>query len=149
MSSITGLLFLGTGISEMMNWIKNKQFKNEGVFITFMMFAFMFSLFLLCRRNLKKSKLHQQKMNSGEVKYGLWITPTHLLIHFMNGGLECIEKKDIAHLEIYNSGRPRIDMVVVRLHNKQVIRIVSDWLVGYYKKVEDLRLLIEKNSLKA
>ena len=145
LGALAGIFFLYTGVSEIIKWNKYGEFRNEGVMITFIIFAFMFGLFLLCRSFLKKSERQQQKIKNGEIRFGCWITPTHLLNNDMNSGCKAVAKSDIERLEIYKSGRPPIDMVVVCLRNKQVIRIVSDWLMGYYKKVEQLKSLIESN----
>jgi hypothetical protein len=61
----------------------------------------------------------------------------------MNEGWNCVLKTDITYLDIYKSGRPPLDMVVLHLHNKQQMRIVADWLKGYYKKAEELKALIQ------
>ncbi len=143
LSSLAGISFLYTCISAIIYWSKYGVFRNEGTFITFMMFALVFGLFLLCRRYLKKSKKLQQQIATGQIRFGLWITPTHLLCHDMNEGWNCVSKADIGYLDIYKSSRPPIDMVVLHLHNKQQMRIVATWLNGYYQKVEELKLLIE------
>jgi len=147
MSFFAGIFFLYTVVSEIINWHKNTRFRSEGVMITFIMFAFMFGLFLLCRRYLKKSTILQQKINSGEKRFGLWITPGHLLTNDLNEGMRCVAKKEIEHLETYFSGRPQLDMVLVYLHNKQQMRIVADWLSGYYRKSGDLKTLIESKLI--
>ena len=143
LSSLTGIFFLYTCISAIIYWSRYGAFRNEGPFISFIMFAFMSGLFLLCRRYLKKSKKMQQQIANGEIRFGFWITPTHMICHDMNEGWNCVLKADIASVEIYKSVRPPLDMVVLHLHNKQQMRIVANWLNGYYKKVEDLKILIE------
>ncbi len=143
LSSLAGIFFLYTVIQAIIYQHKYGEFRNEGPLISFMMFAFMFGLFLLCRRHLKSSKKLQQQMATGQVRFGLWITPEHILCHDMNEGWNCVLKADIAYLDIYKSTRPPIDMVVLHLHNKQQMRVVATWLNGYYQKVGELKDLIE------
>lgn len=145
LSICLGSLFLYTLISEIIKWNRQSEFRNEGVIITFIMFAFILIFFLICRRFLKKSTLLQKKIASGEEKYGLWITPEYLISRDMNEGLRAVAKNEIEFLDIYRSGRPPIDMAVIHLKNKQVLRVVSDWLKGFNKKPEKLKALIENN----
>ena len=143
LSSLAGIFFLYNGISAIIYWSRYGAFRNEGTIISLLMFAFMSGLFLLCRRYFKKSKKMQQQIVNEEIWFGLWITPTHIICHDMNEGWKCVLKADIASLEIYKSVKPPLDMVMLHLHNKQQMRIVANWLNGYYRKAEELKILIE------
>lgn len=147
MTALAGIFWLYALITELIKWTRHSEFRNEGVIITFIIFAFMSLMLLLSAWYFHRSKKLQARIESGEIRYGLWITPTHLLSHDLNEGLRCVPKKEVASLEIYRSGRPPLNMVVAHLHNKQVMRIVADWLVGYYKQVEALKELIESKLL--
>jgi hypothetical protein len=148
MTALAGIFWLYNLITELTKWNRHSEFRNEGVIITFIIFAFMSLMLLLCASYLRRSKRLQERIASGEIRYGMWITPTHLLSHDLNEGLKCVAKKEIASLDIYRSGRPpHLEMVLVQLNNKQVIRIAADWLVGYYKKVDALKELIERKLL--
>ena len=146
MSGITGFIFIYSIVSE---WVKRplSEFRNEGVFITFLLFFLMFCLFLVCKRYFNHSKKRQKQIETGEIKFGLWLTPTHILTHDFNEGIRAVEKKNIAYLEIYKSGKPRIDLVLVHVSNKETLRIAADWLIGYYLKAEALKTLIESKLM--
>lgn len=149
LSFIVGVVFLYTCTGAIIYWSRYGAFRSEGPFISLIMFAFMFGLFLLCRRYLNKSKKLQKQIAAGEVRFGLWITPDHIMSHDMNEGWNCVKKTGIAALKIYNSVRPPLDMVVLHLNNKQEMRIVANWLSGYFNKVGELKLLIESKLLPA
>lgn len=139
----SGIFFLSATIPALLDWRKTSNLLNEGNFITGMMLLFSLGFFLICRGYLKRTTILQKKIETGEKRLGLWITPTHLISVDTNEGLKGVEIKEIDHLDIYRSVRPPIDMVIVHLHNKEEIRIVADWLKGYYKKPEELKTLIE------
>ncbi len=144
LSILFGAIFLYTLIAELIR-SSGSQFKSEGTYVTFIMFVFIFIFFLICRRYYKKSNELQEKTNSGEMKFGLWITPEHIINRDHNVGLYCIQKNEIDHSDIYRSGRPRLDMVALRLKNKQNLYVVADWLAGYSGKPEELKALIDQH----
>jgi hypothetical protein len=146
MSGITGSIFIYSIVSE---WVKRplSEFRNEGVFIAFLLFFLMFSLFLVCKRYFNQSQKRQKQIETGEIKFGLWLTPTHILTHDLNEGVRAVAKKNVAYLEVYKSGKPRIDLVLVHVSNKEVMRIAADWLNGYYQKAEALKILIESKLM--
>ncbi|CAN5561194.1 hypothetical protein BH10BAC5_BH10BAC5_19570 [soil metagenome] len=144
LSILFGVVFLYTLIAELIS-SSSSQFYSEGTYITFILFIFIFIFFLICRRYYKKSIDLQQMIDKGEMKFGLWITPDHIINRDHNGGLYCIRKKDIDHSDIYISGRPRLDMVALRLKNKQNFYVVSNWLEGFSGKPEELKLLIDQH----
>ncbi len=137
---ITATFFIFTLVQEL---TKEGKFRNEGVIITFIIFAFMLVMFLLSAKYFNRSKELQKDIASGEKRFGLWITPEYLISNDTNEGFRAVNKKEIEHLDIYRSGRPRLDMVIIHLKNKQVIRIAADWLTGYFRKPEELKSLIE------
>ncbi len=119
---------------------------NEGLVISAMMFLFAGLMQGILYWYLRRMRKLTAALAAGEVRFGLWITPSHLLHKDMEG-LQCVEKHEIESSKIYYSGRPRVDMVVLTLRNKQKIYIVSDWLVGYYRKVELLKMQIDEHLL--
>jgi len=139
-------IFIGTVLFfliEAYYLLTGEAHNNEGFMIALIMFlfsAFMQGIFWLYLRKMTRLTA---AIASGEVRFGLWITPSHLLHKDMEG-LQCVEKHEIESTSIYYSGRPRVDMVVLTLRNKQKIYIVSDWLVGYYRKVELLKKEIDE-----
>lgn len=139
---LTATFFIYTLINEMS---KSGKFRNEGVIITFIIFAFTLILFLLSAKYFNRTKELQQDIASGEKRFGLWITQEYLISNDTNEGFRAVNKKEIDHIDIYKSGRPRLDMVIVHLKNKQVIRIAADWLTGYFRKPEELKTLIENH----
>ena len=105
MSGITGFIFIYSIVSE---WVKRplSEFRNEGVFITFLLFFLMFCLFLVCKRYFNYSKKRQKQIETGEIKFGLWLTPTHILTHDFNEGVRAVEKKNIAYKsQIFSADR--------------------------------------------
>lgn len=99
-------------------------------------------------RYRQKAQQRQALMASGEHRMGLWVTPTHLMWRDLER-LECVARKEITRLEMYQSGRPPLGIVVVHLHNGQRLRIVAEWLVGWAGKVTELHgMLTERLVLR-
>jgi hypothetical protein len=121
-----------------------QEFRSEVFFIALGIFLFASGIQALTMLFDRKFKKLNAAIASGERKFGLWVTPRYLMINDFNGGIECVEKKEIESMSIYESGRPRIDMVVLTLQNKQSVRVVADWLVGYYGKVQRLKEDLQK-----
>ena len=121
------------------------EFRSEVFYIALVVFLFAAGIQTLTILFDRKFKKLNAAIASGERRFGLWVTPRYLMINDFNGGIECVEKKEIESMAIYESGRPRIDMVVIQLQNKQRIRIVADWLVGYYGNVQRLKENLQKS----
>ncbi len=132
--------FIGIIYSSLM-----KEFRSEGFFIALLIFLFSVGMQAFIYLFVRKYKKLNEKIATGERKFGLWVTDTHVMSNDHNVGIECVEKKEIESMYIYASGRPRVDMVILQLKNKQKVMIVADWLVGYYKKVELLKQHLEKS----
>ncbi len=139
---LTGAVFLLVTIVAILNPDTNMGIQTEGMIITFLIFALMGGMFLWARAYYKKTKRISAAVSAGEIRFGLWITPTHLLLQDMNNSLRGVAKKDIRRIEVSNSNG--MQQLWVRLQNNRVLFITTDWLEGYYHKNEQLKQVIEE-----
>ena len=144
LSLIFSMFFLYTSVHYLTQYT-GKTRNNEGVVITFLMLFTMFLLFLLSRFYLNKSIKQQKAIDNGEIKYGLWITPTHILNHDFNEGIQCIAKQDIVSLNVYKSIRPPVDMLIIKTDTGETMRIAANWLEN--TDINSLHTLIENKIM--
>ena len=131
-------------ISAIVHWSSAGHFRSEGVMILLLMLVLPAILLLLTRLYYKKTQRIEVQLQSGELKLGVWVTATHLLVNDLDAGVCCVAKTDIKSLGIYRSGRPPLAIVIVECITGERVRIVSNHH-GYYKRAEELKALLEKH----
>ncbi len=134
------ILFLGVSYSSL-----TKEFRSEGFFIALLIFLFVAGMQSIIYLFVRKYKKLNEKIASGERKFGLWVSSAYIMSNDHNVGIECVEKKEIESMYIYHSGTPRVDMVILVTKNKQKLMVVADWLTGYYNRVELLKEHLQKS----
>lgn len=136
-------VFVLVTVVAILNPDPNVGIQTEGMFITFLLFAMMAGMFLWSRSYLQKTKRIAASVAAGEIRFGLWITSTHLLLQDMNNSLRGVAKQDIRQLELNRSNG--MEQIWVRTKNNRVLFITVDWLEGYHRKSEQLKQLIEQH----
>ena len=117
-----------------------------GAFIAALILVLPALLTALSWRYRKRNERLQMQIATGEHRLGLWLTPTHVIWRDLEG-LECVARKEIERLELHQSGRPPLGIVLVHLHNGQRMRIVADWLADYAGKAPELCDLLTERLL--
>jgi hypothetical protein len=148
MAILFGAIFIYTLISQLTGNQEKACYQDEGVVLTFIMFAFTAMLAVISYRYFKKSQAKQKQIDSNELRLGLWITPTHLMTKDLNSGMECVAIKDILNLSTTEINNAHVSLVLVHLTNKQTFRIAANWLDGFANRKEDLKKIIEEKITK-
>lgn len=115
------------------------QFRGEGLIITGSMVLFAAVLYGLCRWANNKTLRREAEGHIGRTRWGLWLTPQHVLVHDNDEGIRCVRKQDVTTTHIYASGRPPLDLLVLTLTNGHPIRIAVDSLDGWRGRASQLR----------
>ena len=138
----TFIFFAFQLIQETIKWNSQGEFRTEGVAILGVIFLFFALLFLICKKVFNNNQRIQKKVALGEINFGLWITPAFIVTHFVNGGYNCVSRKDVISFSTYKSSK--LDFVHVNLPRNQIMRIVPSWLIGYENDSEKLKQLLEQ-----
>lgn len=89
----------------------------------------------------------EAQIERGELRLGLWLTPTDVIHRDLDEGLSRLRRSDVASVETYISIRPPVSLVVLRSPGNQTLRIAADWLAGYRGRVEVLRAELAERLL--
>ena len=129
-STVSLIVLVGVVILCLSTVLTASRFRSEGIAITLGLVLFASGIHWWCRRGLAKSVRLEEDVKAGRIRYGLWITPQHVLVHDQEG-VNCVARQDIARLYVYNSGRPPIDLLVLALHNKATVSVLVNALDGW------------------
>ena len=130
----TLILFLMTAYES----VNAARFRSEGILITGSMLLFAAGLYWLCWRAKKKAERLEADLGAGRVRFGLWLTAQHVLVHDSEG-ICCARRSDIAATHIYRAGGGRPHLLVVTLTNQQKIYVIVNSLDGWAGQAEKLR----------
>lgn len=115
------------------------RFRSEAFFITLFPALFMAGVYWVCRRARAKAERLEADVQAGRARFGVWLTAQHVLVRDYDEGIRCTRREDIEKTHVYQSGRPRIELLVLTLRNKQPIRILVNAPDGRLGKAERLR----------
>ncbi len=116
---------------------------NEGFFITLSLVVVAAGMHGLCARFKAKALRLEADMQAGRVRFGLWLTPTHVLVHDHDEGIRGVARQDIAQTHVYHSGRPPVDLLIFTLTSGQPVRVLVNALTGRAGKAEALRAEVD------
>lgn len=122
--------------------VQGQPFQGEAPAIFALTTLLPLGLWLIARRYRTKMRAIDAQIASGELQFGLWVTPTHVVQRDLNSGLEAVARGNVVAVTTYHGGRPPLQMVVLELRNGYRMRIVADWLAGYAGNVNGLHALL-------
>lgn len=146
--TVPAALFFGYALmSSASAWLAHEAIRSEMIGISLAIAVLPLGLTLLSLRYVRAAKKLQKSIENREFLLGLWITPSHIIQRDLNEGLQCVARKDIDRLEIYQSGRPPLSMCIIHLHNGQRLRVVANWLDGHEGKIMELHGFLTKKLI--
>ena len=134
---------LGLFVMDSLDSLNRGRFRSEGFVITLSLVLVSAAFYWLCRHFKNKAVRLEADLQAGRVRYGLWLTAQHMLTQDYEG-VACARRQDIATTEIYYSGRPRLDILVLTLTNRQTIRVIVKSLDGWDGQAEGLLAELQK-----
>ena len=120
-----------------------RSFRSERFFITLGPVLLAGGLYSLSRRAKAKAERSEADAQAGRVRFGVWLTTQHLLVHDYEG-ICCACRADIAETHVYHAGGGRPTLLVLTLRGGQRIRIIVAALNGWAGRAEELRAEFER-----
>lgn len=120
------------------------RFRSEGFTITLGLVLFSAGIHWLCRRGKARAVRLDEDLKADRVRYGLWITPNHVVVRDLDEGIRCVRSLDIANTHIYRSGHPPFDLLVLTMTNRQTVRILVNGLDGWTGQADRLHKEVER-----
>lgn len=124
--------------------VDGRGFQSEALVIFAFATALPFGVWLLARRYRAQMRTIDAQIASGELRFGLWLTSTHVVQRDFNSGLEAVARGNVVSVQTNVSGRPPMQVVVLELRDGYRMRIVADWLVSYAGNVAGLCALLSQ-----
>ena len=140
------VLTLGLLLITAFESVRGGRFRSEGLFITLALTLFAAGFHWICHRATRKAERLEADVQSERVRFGLWLTPQHVLLHDYEG-LSCARRADIAKTHVYHAGGGRPDLLVLTLRNRQTIYVSVNALDGWAGQAEKLREVFDARSV--
>ncbi len=126
-------LFLPTALRD----ASKGKFLSDGFAITLSMVLFAAVFYSICRRLSKNAERIERDLNDGHLRFGLWLSPRHVMARDMEG-IRAASRKDIEKTHVYHAGNGRPDLLVITLRNRERIYVMVNALDGWLNQADKL-----------
>ncbi len=125
---ISAIAFLNVLIKQTGLFNKGDGFDGIAVGIVGAFFFFASLFFIIMFFYAKKKNNIKKQIASGELKFGVWITPNYLIVNHLWYALQCVEIKNIASISVYKQTNTIWLYLQLNLKNKQNIKFLTNHL---------------------